>query len=110
MLLDSYGSETSIFEGNTITRGSVADVKVALLVHGWFQIVGNTISGFDEEGSVGMSLYLDRAGRELPHVCARNVFENCAIPVAESKPGMWTDEMAGDNLFVECGTTTDGNG
>jgi hypothetical protein len=108
VLLDSYGSETSIFEGNTITRGRVTGVEVALLVHGWFQIIGNTISGFDEEGSVGMSLYLDRAGRELPRVCARNVFENCAIPVAESKPGLWTEEMAQGNLFVECGQTTDG--
>ncbi len=92
VLLDSYGSETSIFEGNTITRGQIADVKVGLLVHG----------GFDEEGSVGMSLYLDRAGRELPRVCARNVFQNCSIPVATTAPDMWTDEMARDNLFVEC--------
>ena len=100
VLLDSYGSETSIFEGNTITRGKVAGVKAAAQIHGWFQIIGNTISGFDEDGSAALSLYADRAGRNLPLLCTRNVFENCAIPVAATAPDMWTDEMARDNLFV----------
>lgn len=99
--LDSYGSETSVFEGNTITRGPVSGVSAAVQVHGWFQLIGNRFSGFDEEGSVALALYADRAGRQTPLVCARNIFAGCPTPVAASEPGMWTEEMAAGNVFID---------
>ncbi|MCD6359720.1 MAG: right-handed parallel beta-helix repeat-containing protein, partial [Armatimonadetes bacterium] len=106
--LDSYGSETSIFEGNTITRGQVAGVEAAVQVRGWFQLVGNHITGFDEEGSVALALYPDRAGRELPIVCVRNVFERCANVVSETEPGLWARSVATGNIFIDCGRAPEG--
>jgi len=45
--LDSYGSPTSWFRDNVMTRGEASGVKAAIEVRGMFKLAGNQISGFD---------------------------------------------------------------
>ena len=110
VVLDSYGSETSVFSDNTIVRGAVTGVKAAAQVHGWFKLIGNRFTGFDEEGSTALALHEDKAGRELRILCARNIFERCANVVAETVPGLWSEVLATGNVFTDCGGTPDVGG
>lgn len=48
VLLDSYGSPTSLFRNNLISRGSVAGASQAIEVLGEFQLIGNHVHGFAE--------------------------------------------------------------
>jgi len=89
VILDSYGSAACRFSGNIITRGTATHVREAVVVKGLFQLLGNQISGFDEPGSVGLSLYPDSFGKPLPNVIRGNVIERCAAPVGESEKGLW---------------------
>ncbi|GAI00044.1 unnamed protein product, partial [marine sediment metagenome] len=59
-------------------------VKAEAHVHGWFKLIGNRFTGFDEEGSTALALHEDKAGRDLRILCARNIFERCANVVAET--------------------------
>ena len=47
--LDSYGSETSLFRDNVISRGDATGVRRAIDVLGKFKVTGNLVSGFDEK-------------------------------------------------------------
>jgi hypothetical protein len=47
MLLDCYGSATSVVRDNLIVRGAVDNVTQPLDVRGTFQLLNNQISGFD---------------------------------------------------------------
>jgi hypothetical protein len=48
VVLDGYGSETSLLKNNLISRGGVKGVEQAMQVRGRFTIVGNQLAGFDE--------------------------------------------------------------
>ncbi|MBM4084129.1 MAG: hypothetical protein FJ272_05015, partial [Planctomycetes bacterium] len=63
VLLDSYGSETSFFKENVVTRGEAAGVKAAIEVRGRFHLIGNHISGFDEKDCAALALFADPFGR-----------------------------------------------
>ncbi|MEN6641179.1 MAG: hypothetical protein ABFE08_01900 [Armatimonadia bacterium] len=89
VFLDSYGSGTSLFRGNTITRGGATGVKEALALKGRFTVVDNTFSGFDEAGSVALGLYPDRWGKAMNNLCRGNVFEGCPAVVGEGAKGLW---------------------
>lgn len=102
VVLDSYGSETSFFKNNIITRGDTTGVKCAVEVRGNFKIVGNHISGFDEPGAVALALQPDGIGRTYSGVYQDNVFENCANVVAEGIKGLWEQAHTGRNVFIEC--------
>ncbi|MCD6360191.1 MAG: hypothetical protein J7M38_04940 [Armatimonadetes bacterium] len=104
VVLDSYGSGTSIVRNNLISRGGAEGVEEAVAVHGQFTLEGNTVSGFDEEGSVALGLHPDRAGREVAPIFLRNVIQHCAAAVGEEQPGLWGAARTADNLFVGCGT------
>jgi len=103
--LDSYGSATSDLAGNTINRGEATAVAAALEVRGWFNLTGNLFAGFDEPGSVALSLYPDRAGRTTTPLYRNNTFRQCAQVVAESQPGLWEAAQKSGNLFIGCGAT-----
>ncbi|MBI3948108.1 MAG: hypothetical protein HY321_19480 [Armatimonadetes bacterium] len=100
--LDSYGSPTSSFADNTITRMSATGVKEAVAVHGLFQVARNHIYGFDEEGSAALALHPDAIGRECRSAYEGNVVETCAVGVSESREGLWETARAAGNRFVEC--------
>ncbi|MBI3948578.1 MAG: hypothetical protein HY321_21880 [Armatimonadetes bacterium] len=102
--LDSYGSPTSTFSNNVITRTQAKGVKEAVAVHGAFRVTGNHIHGFDEPGSVALSLYPDAIGRMCPSVYQGNVVDACAVGVSESVKGLWKAARAADNTFVGCGS------
>lgn len=87
--LDSYGSLACRVSDNVITRGGAVGVKEAVVVKGLFQLLGNQICGFDEPGSVGLSLYPDRFGRAPRNIYHGNTVEGCSVPVGESEKGLW---------------------
>jgi len=89
VVLDSYGSPTSCFTDNTITRDGIDGVKAAVEVRGTFQVVANQISGFDEPGAVAFSLFPDAIGRACPSVIRGNHITGCAALMSESVEGLW---------------------
>jgi len=107
VVLDSYGSETSVIRGNLITRGNATGVSTAVDMLGRFQFTDNRVVGFDEDGSSALTVRPDPVGRPNFSVFMRNSFERCANVVAETEPGAWTDAIIGDNLFIGCGGAPD---
>jgi len=103
VVLDSYGSRTSLFRNNIITRGRAKDVKQAVVVAGRFNLIGNHISGFDEDGSAALVVSPDRLGKANKNVITGNVFENCACAVDEARPGLWKSCITSGNVFIGCG-------
>jgi len=99
-VLDAYGSSTSTFARNTISRGGAIGVRQALDIRGRFNVIGNLFSDFDETGSVVLALHPDRFGKALPNVIGDNIFENCSGPVAESQKGLWNACSVSGNLFA----------
>jgi hypothetical protein len=99
VILDSYGSRACRFQDNLITRGAATLVKEALVIKGLFQLLGNQISGFDEPGSIALSLYPDRLGQPLPNLYRDNVVDHCAVPVGETTKGLWEATIRDGNLL-----------
>ena len=102
VVMDSYGSRTSLFKNNLITRGSTNKVLLGVEVHGCFQFFDNRLIGFDEQDLAAMALYPDAIDRVAKSQYLGNIFENCFYAVTESKPGMWKNAMAKDNLTIAC--------
>lgn len=50
VVLDSYGSSTSVVANNTIDRGGATKVERAITLAGRFAVEGNRLHGFDEPG------------------------------------------------------------
>ena len=103
VFLESYGSPTSAFKDNLVSRGRATGVKEAVVVAGRFNIVGNHIFGFDEPGSAALSLQLDPIGRALKNLYRDNVVERCSTAVKESRPGLWQAAARKHNTFLDCG-------
>ncbi len=105
LVLDAYGSPTSVARDNLIERGGAAGVKQAILLAGRFDLLGNRVSGFGEDGSAALTLQPDRAGREPANRFRGNLFEGCRTVVAAGGEALWKAADAGDNRFVDCGPT-----
>ncbi len=103
VVLGSYGSETSRFADNLISRGSATGVEAAVVVAGRFELRGNQIQGFDEVGGSGLQLRPDRAGQPLANLYRDNLFSGCAVAVGETAPGLWRAARRVGNVFVDCG-------
>ena len=121
VILDSYGSETSLFEDNIVSRGEATGVKQAVEVHGRFQFIGNHISGFDEKGASALALFADPLGRMAGSLYRGNVFERCAdralhpknrvfrvqTPVRETQKGLWNAASQEGNIIIKNGSAKD---
>jgi len=59
VVLNSYGSNTSVFKDNLVSRGRAINVFCGAEVHGCFQFLNNRLAGFDEWKAVALSLYPD---------------------------------------------------
>jgi hypothetical protein len=103
VVLDSYGSETSLFKDNIVTRGDATDVKQAVEVRGSFKLIGNHISGFDEKDSAALMLYPSPLGKACPNLYLNNTFERCSNVVRESQKGLWEASKREGNAFLDCG-------
>jgi hypothetical protein len=102
MIMNSYGSKTSIFKNNLVTRGNTDKVPLGVEVHGCFQLVGNQITGFDEDKSVALKLYPDAIGRTCKSQYKGNIFVKCFDVVKENQPGLWKNSITKDNITIEC--------
>lgn len=103
LVLDSYGSPSTIVHGNIVTRGSTTGDKQAVELRGRFTLADNHFSGFDEAESVTLSLYPDALGRTAVGPVRGNCFERCSHPVKESQKGLWEACRPSDNAFIDCG-------
>ena len=103
VVLDAYGSETSVLRDNLITRGEVTGVQAAVDVRGLFQVIGNQVAGFDEPGSAALSLTPDPLGRMSRNLYRNNIFERCAGVVPERQKALWDAAKAADNVCIACG-------
>jgi len=103
LVLDSYGSETTLVKNNIVARGEAVEAKVAVELRGRFDLVGNQISGFDEQDAAALALWPDRFGKPCGNLYRANVFQRCFQAVAENAPGLWAASTAENNEFIECG-------
>ena len=102
VVLDAYGSSTSVFARNTISRGGATGVMQAIELRGRFGVIGNTFSDFDEPGASVLSLYPDTLGSAIRNGIAGNTFENCTRVVAESRKGLWNAAYVSGNIYRDC--------
>lgn len=100
--LDSYGSKTSIFRNNMVTRGNTENVPCGIEVHGCFRLLGNRIVDFNEEKSTAIALYPDALGRPCSGHYQGNIIENCSGVVLENKPSLWKKSLVKDNITIGC--------
>ena len=102
VVLDSYGSRTSILKGNLVTRGNTPDVLTGIEVHGIFQLQDNHLLDFNEDKAVAIKLFPDAIGRVCNSQYQDNIFENCFDAVAESQKGLWKNCLTKNNMTIEC--------
>lgn len=101
VVLSSYGSDSSLFKENLISRGDATGVKSAIEVRGLFKLIGNHVSGFDEQGSTALSLITDPLGRTTRNVYRDNIFEGCTNVVAEGQRALWDAAKPKGNIGLE---------
>ena len=77
VVLDSYGSDSSLFTDNLITRGLATGVAQAMAVKGNFTVERNTFAGFDEAESQALVIYPDPLRKSWEARSTNNVFRNC---------------------------------
>ena len=104
VILDSYGSSTSLFRNNTINRGEAKEIKQAVVISGRFKLIGNCINGFNEKDSAALALNPDGLGNTCPSLYLGNVFQGCSTVMKESRPGLWAASTTDGNLFIDCGS------
>ncbi len=103
VVLDVFGSETTLLRGNLVERGEAAGVKAAIEVRGRCNLIGNHVADFDEKDTAALALWPDRFGKPCPNVYRTNVIERCTSAVAETAPGLWAASSTADNEFIQCG-------
>lgn len=103
VVLDGYGSPTSGFRDNLLTREATTGIKQAIELHGRFQLTGNRLIGFDEADCAALSLFPDPAGQPARSQIVGNGFERCAQPVRENGEGLWQAAATQGNEFTDCG-------
>jgi len=98
--LNIWGSPTTLFRHNIIERGGAAGVKQALLLTGRCDLIANRLVGFDEKDSAAIALQPDRLGRVPANLIRQNIFDHCAVPIAESQKGLWQPQPTDSNIFL----------
>ncbi|MDD5523309.1 MAG: hypothetical protein PHI84_21020 [Kiritimatiellae bacterium] len=103
VILNSYGSASSILRDNIVTRTTAVGIKQAIQVRGNFQLLGNHVTGFDEPDCAALALFEDRFGNVPSNLYRDNVIEKCAVAVSESRKGLWDEKAASENTVLNCG-------
>ena len=85
-----------------MSRGGATGVPCAIRVAGRFDLIGNCVSGFDEEDATSLLLEPDRAGRLFKNIVRGNMFLDCTTVVKESKAGLWESAFKDRNIFIDC--------
>lgn len=102
VILDGYGSRSSVLCNNTISRDGLAGVKQAVDVRGLFQLEDNRFFGFDEPDSAVLKLSPTRLGKPAACLVRGNTFQQCRNIVAETEAGLWKACVSTGNIFVDC--------
>jgi len=76
--LEGYGSDTSFFTDNLISRGIKPEGKTALTMRGNYTVSGNTFSNFDKKDNVAIRIFPDPSGKLWNVNCRDNIFRKCA--------------------------------
>jgi hypothetical protein len=77
VLLDSYGSDTSLFTENLVSRGLARGVKEAVVLKGNIAVERNRIAGFAEADSVAVAVCPDPLSKLWDKNCANNTVVGC---------------------------------
>ena len=101
VVLDCYGSESSLLRQNVITRGDVAGVAAAIEVGGRFKVSDNFLVGFDEPDSAAFSLASDPLGRTAQSLFRNNRLERCTGTVPKDQAALWDATKPEGNVVVE---------
>ena len=102
VVLDSHGSDTAVFRGNVVTRAQADGVTQAVVLSGRFKVIGNHITGFDEENSAALVLAPGRLGTACRNLYRNNIIERCSVAVTETAAGLWNEALTDGNLFINC--------
>jgi len=85
LILRGYGSDTSIFSENLITRGQAKDAKIGVIHQGKFTLTKNTFAGFNDPEFGAIQLRPDPFGKLHRDRCVENVFRDCANEIIEKQ-------------------------
>jgi len=102
--LTGYGSPTSLFRNNLISRGPATPAKEAVVVSGAFNLTGNTMSGFDEPDAAALVLSPNRFNQAPRNIYRENIFERCSCAVKQTRADLWQATQPVANLFIDCKT------
>jgi len=84
VVLDGYGSETSLFTDNVIARGLATGATEAVALKGNFVVRGNRLAGFNEPNSVAIAVYPDPLGKVWTCGPGANDISDCTREIAVS--------------------------
>lgn len=105
VILDNYGSMTSLFCNNVIDRNGADGVKAAVIVEGLYKISDNTITGFNEKNSCGFLIMNDRLNKPMPNLYLNNIISHCMNGIKEGAPRSLRLSEFKNNDFTECKKT-----
>lgn len=83
--LEVYGSDTTLFRDNIITRGRATGVEAAVVQKGNVAVTGNRIVGFDEEDAIAIAVKPGPTGKTWDKKCHDNTIVDCTGGVAVTK-------------------------
>ncbi|MHB8995327.1 MAG: hypothetical protein ACYC63_08785 [Armatimonadota bacterium] len=101
VILDSYGSATSAFRDNILTREGATGVTAAVQVLGRFQLIGNHFSGFNEPGAAALALSSGHHAEPPVNIYHNNVFERCTAVIAAENKALWEAADKRGNLVLD---------
>jgi len=101
VVLDCYGSPTSVFADNMVTRDAAIGIKQVVDVRGHFTFLGNHFLGFDEPGCSVLALGPDRMGQPLANLYRDNIFQRCTAVVSDAGRAMWRATDTEANLLLD---------
>ena len=102
VILRRYGSPTSIFRGNIVSRGATEGVAEAVVVSGEYCLIDNHISGFDEKDAAALALKAESPEAAPRMVFRGNVVQKCSHAVKTADKRLWEKAAKSENLFIEC--------
>ncbi|MEW6354977.1 MAG: right-handed parallel beta-helix repeat-containing protein [Planctomycetota bacterium] len=102
VVLDSYGSPTSVLRKNVISRGEAQGVAEAVVVNGTHCLIDNYISGFDEKDAAALVLRADRPASPGRLMFRDNIVEKCSHGVKTTDKRLWDEAVKNGNLFTDC--------
>ena len=102
VILDGYGSPTSAFSQNSVSREQTTGVAQAVVVNGEFRLDGNHIFGFDEKDAAALVFGKGRLATTHQLVVRNNTIQKCSQAVESTDQQLWQKAAKQGNQFIDC--------